>query len=254
MRNYTNTRATVFVGDRFTNRYGCEAEVIKYESAKKVTIRFLDDFGYELTTAVSTLRNINFKNPYHPTVCGVGYLGHGKHLAKVKGKDTAVYQRWTGMIARCYASRPGYYETYIGCTMVPEWLNFQTFAEWHSKQPFLDGMQIDKDILLKNNRTYSPENCRLVPTEINKAMTGGKKNRDSDLPTGVGICGKKFSANITTSGKHRYLGLYSTPEEAFSVYKLEKELHIRQLAEKYKGALVPEIYEAMMNWEVLITD
>ena len=254
MRNYTNTRATVFVGDRFTNRYGCEAEVIKYESAKKVTIRFLDDFGYELTTAVSTLRNINFKNPYYASVHGVGYLGKGAHRAKLKGKDTTVYQRWAGMIARCYASGPGYYETYIGCTVVPEWHNFQNFAEWHSKQPFIEGMQIDKDILKKNNRTYSLENCRLVPTEINKAMTGGKKNKESGLPTGVVHRQGRFMANITTSGKHRYLGTFDTPEEAFAVYKFEKELHIRELAEKYKDVLVPEIYQAMLVWEVLITD
>lgn len=254
MRNYTNTRATVFVGDRFTNRYGCEAEVIKYESAKKVTIRFLDDFGYELTTDADSLKKIGFKNPYHPTVCGVGYLGHGKHPAKVKGKDTTAYQRWNSMLSRCYENGPGRYEPYIGCSVCPEWLNFQNFAEWHSKQPFIEGTQIDKDILKKNNRVYSPENCRLVPTEINKALTGGKKVRELNLPTGVGISGKKFSVYITTSSKQRYLGLYDTPEEAFLVYKAAKELHIRELAEKYKDALVPEIYEAMMNWEVLITD
>lgn len=31
MSKYNSGRATVFVGDRFTNRYGCEAEVIKYD-------------------------------------------------------------------------------------------------------------------------------------------------------------------------------------------------------------------------------
>lgn len=246
---------SISVGDRFTNRYGCEAEVIKYESAKAVTVKFLDSFGYELTTTGASLRNTNFKNPYHPTICGIGYLGDGPHLSRVKGRYTLAYSKWYAMIQRCYAEIPGKHLTYRGCTVVVEWLNFQTFADWFFEQKIVGDMQIDKDILRKSNRIYSPENCRMVPTEINKAMTGGKKNRDSDLPTGVSLhTGGRFTAQITTSSKRRYLGIFDTVEEAFAVYKFEKELHIRQLAEEYKDVLVPEIYEAMMNWEVLITD
>jgi hypothetical protein len=43
---------------------------------------------------------------------------------------------------------------------------------------------------------------------------------------GVTRHGKKFSANIQVNGKPRYLGLFSTPEEAYAVYVIEKrKLH-----------------------------
>ncbi len=245
---------SIFVGDRFTNRLGCEAVVVKYESSTRITVKFLDDFGYELITKADSLRNSTFKNLFHPVVCGVGYLGVGEFTHSSGGKVTVAYRRWMDMLTRCYTNGPGYLEAYIGCTVAPEWHNFQNFAEWHSKQKIVGSMQLDKDILRKGNRIYSPDNCRLIPTEINKAMTGGKINKESGLPTGVVHHQGRFTAQMSTYGRHRYLGVFDIVEEAFIAYKAAKELHIRELAEKYKEVIAPEIYEAMMNWEVLITD
>ena len=52
------------------------------------------------------------------------------------------------------------------------------------------------------------------------------------------------------------MGYYSTPEKAFEVYKAYKENIIKQVAEiEYKnGNITKDTYEAMMNYEVEITD
>lgn len=245
-----NSRATIKAGDRFTNRYGCEAEVIKYTSTLSVTIKFRDSFGYEMISSAGALNSKSFKNPYHPTVWGVGYIGVGPHKSRVNGKYTISYSKWASMLERCYAGHKDKYLPYVGCTVSDSWLNFQTFADWLQVQGTLEGMQIDKDILLQGNMIYSSETCRIVPTEINKAITGGKKNRESELPTGVLAYKGRYIAAITTSGSPKHLGVFNDPETAANAYRLAKIAHVKFLAEKYKASIPLEIYEALLQWVV----
>ena len=43
-------------------------------------------------------------------------------------------------------------------------------------------------------------------------------------------------------------------EEAFLAYKQAKELHIKEVANKWKDQIDPRVYEALMNYTVEITD
>lgn len=45
-----------------------------------------------------------------------------------------------------------------------------------------------------------------------------------------------------------------TPEEAFAVYKREKEKYIKEVANKWKDQIDPRVYESLMNWTIEITD
>lgn len=54
--------------------------------------------------------------------------------------------------------------------------------------------------------------------------------------------------------KTKFLGRYLTVEEAFNAYKTAKEARIRSVAERFKGRISPELYDAMMNYEIEITD
>ena len=76
------------------------------------------------------------------------------------------------------------------------------------------------------------------------------------MPIGVSYFkrDKKYAASIGKFGKQYYLGLYSTPIEAFEVYKQAKEQHIKNVAEKYKDKIPNKLYEAMYKWEVEIND
>lgn len=58
---------------------------------------------------------------------------------------------------------------YSECSICDEWLEYQKFAEWENGQNMKDGVNyhIDKDILNKGNKRYSPENCRLIPASLN---------------------------------------------------------------------------------------
>lgn len=50
------------------------------------------------------------------------------------------------------------------------------------------------------------------------------------------------------------LGTFKIPEEAFYKYKEYKERYIKETAEKYKDKIPYSVYEAMMNWQIEITD
>ena len=66
---------------------------------------------------------------------------------------------------------------------------------------------------------------------------------------------KAFVAMVSRNkGKPEYLGLFKTEIEAFNVYKKAKEVFVKEQAEKYKSQIDPRAYEALMNYQVEITD
>jgi len=136
-----------------------------------------------------------------------------------------------------------------------EWRNFQNFAKWFEKNyknEIMEKWQLDKDILVKRNKVYSPETCAFVPREINCLFTKTTKVR-GNLPIGVTKEYNKFRAQ-SCSNKKRYLGTFTTPEEAFQSYKKSKEIYIKEIADKWKGLISEQVYEAMYNYKVEIND
>ena len=59
-----------------------------------------------------------------------------------------------------------------------------------------------------------------------------------------------------SNNKRIYLGVYKTIEEAFDVYKEFRESVIKQVSDEYysKGLIPKKVYDALYNYEVLITD
>ena len=116
-------------------------------------------------------------------------------------------------------------------------------------------MCLDKDILVKGNKCYSPETCSFVPKHINLLFVKGDATR-GELPIGVTFHKQtgKYRALLCVNGGKRHIGLYSTPEEAFYGYKAAKEAEIQRLADIYMDYIPEEVYEAMMEYEVEIDD
>ena len=57
-----------------------------------------------------------------------------------------------------------------------------------------------------------------------------------------------------SKGKREHLGLFNTELEAFNAYKTAKEIYIKELANKWEGKIDERAYNALMNYEVEITD
>lgn len=132
------------------------------------------------------------------------------------------YQTWKAMITRCYVEkRPLRSYTYTGCTVAPEWHSFMHFREWWL-QHYKDGFQLDKDILVPNNKIYSPATCIFVPQWLNSFTVAHSAARGL-LPLGVSYMkgtSKPYHARCRagTAGTQVHLGFYDTPEEAHQAW------------------------------------
>lgn len=188
---------------------------------------------------------------YH-TVLGMAiYDGGGNDCPIIKHK-------WDSMINRCYnpqalSKRPSYQECYV----CEEWLMFSNFKKWFEDPAngYQEGYHLDKDILTKGNKVYSPDTCCFVPQEINSLFTKHTRKRGK-YPIGVTLIRGLYIANVNINSHRIRLGGYHTPEEAFQAYKIAKEQHIKELAEKYfqEGKINKKVYDALMKYEVEITD
>ena len=203
------------------------------------------------------------KCPYEPRTFGIGYLGEGKYKMSENGKNTDEYDIWYHMLMRCYD--PKYQEkhtTYRACKVEDYLLNFQHMGEWIDDNYYEipgEKMCLDKDILCKGNKIYSRETCIFVPQKINTLFIKCNKSRGKD-PIGVyQLPSGNYQAYCNNGyGKYIYLGVYSTKEEAFRVYKQYKEKVIKEVIDSYEDEIPEPFYsrlkEAMYNYEVEIDD
>lgn len=190
-----------------------------------------------------------------PTVCGVGF-NDVQFQVKVDGKIVWQYHLWGHMLGRCFDAKfKQRSPTYEAATCCDDWLSFATFVEWLNKEVGysgkLDGYQLDKDLIIKGNKTYSPDVCSLVPQAVNSLLTDHGAAR-GEFPVGVTFDkGRgKFRACLNCFGRHKHLGYYTTIESASFAYKIDKEAHIKVVALQHKGVLKPAVFESLMNWGI----
>lgn len=160
------------------------------------------------------------------------------------------YTVWYSMIRRCYSyiyqkNKP----TYEGCTVCDEWLYFSNFKKWFDEN-YIEGFQLDKDIIIRGNKVYSPQTCCFVPKEIN-IIFQNKSKRIYDLPIGVYKTRyNKYRASLHINGKTVIIGNFNSPKEAFEAYKKEKEKYIKELANKWKDKIDIKAYNSLINYVI----
>jgi hypothetical protein len=189
--------------------------------------------------------------------CQMGVFNFGILDISLNGNEES-YRKWVGVIKR--VKDPTFtstHETYKDCSICDEWRYFSNFNDWF-KNNYTNGYQLDKDILVKGNKIYSPTTCCFVPQEINKLLTKRNSKR-GDLPIGVSRNkgkGKPFVASIRQHGHSVHLGRFDNYDDAFNVYKSAKEQYVKELAENYfqEGKITERVYQALMKYEVEITD
>lgn len=240
---------------------GETAIIVNYANCNNIIVKF-ESTGEFVKTTYSNFKKGNVKSRFMPSVYGVGYIGNEKKIDE-NGKVIKSYTQWTNMLRRCYSDEcQKAHPTYKGCSVCEEWYNYSNFKNWYDENYYeIEGerMDLDKDILVKGNKIYSPDTCVFVTQNINKLFVKCNKAR-GELPIGVYFNkhAKKFMAycSVLINGKRQQkgLGLYNNIEEAFNAYKQFKEAYIKQIAEEYKDKIPNKLYEAMYNYEVEITD
>ena len=245
------------VGKVCRSKLSGDFKILKYNDARNAEIQFLNT-GFEMFARLGDIRNGEIKDPYSPSVYGVGILGT-KYSPSINGVKTKEYMLWHSMLKRCYSDTyKKKHPTYIDCKVSDGFLYYEYFCEWCNKQIgfYNTGWQLDKDLLVKGNKIYSEDSCVFIPKEINLVLTKRTASRGEYL-IGVHWCNTKkaFVAQVNKNkGKQEHLGYFNTEIEAFNAYKKAKEAFIKEQAEKWKGKIDDRAYEALMSYEVNIDD
>lgn len=251
------------LGEERLNNQGCLMKIIEYNKYDNIVIEFQDKYKYKTHTNYSNYKNGSVKNLYHPDIYGVAMVG-AKYPSKVNGIQVKEYNAWFHMIRRCFDKKyNNLHKTYNDVNCCEEWLYYPNFYEWLHSQPNFeqwfegDRWNLDKDILIKGNKIYSPETCCLVPQNVN-TLFERKESQRGKYPIGVSKTKTGYCAQCSNpyNKSSKWIGVYNTAEQAFNAYKEYKENLIKQVArnEYNMGNITKQCCEAMMNYEVEITD
>lgn len=117
--------------------------------------------------------------------------------------------RWRDMLKRCdpeshvVKKNP----SYLGVTC--NFRDFQEFVEWSRSEygydfeyPFNSTARmwhLEKDLLAKGNKIYSPDTCLFVPLDVNQLLVT-HKNKRGDFPIGVSLQNGKYFAGACRVG------------------------------------------------------
>lgn len=106
-------------------------------------------------------------------------VGENKPRKYSPAKSKKAENSWCCMLQRCYSKKTPHYDNYggRGAFVSEEWLDFLNFQEWYireeSRYTNKTWLEVDKDILIKDNLMYSEEVCALVPRELNNLFRRG---------------------------------------------------------------------------------
>ena len=155
------------------------------------------------------------------------------------------YQTWKNMIDRCFSETNKVRNpTYKDVTCCEEWLLFSNFKRWMEQQDW-KGKQLDKDIIIPDNKVYNPETCAFVSRVTNTFVLASEASR-GEWPLGVywskkaGKLRAKCKNPFTKKSEH--LGYFSCHYEAHEVWRKRKHQLAQLVAELETD---PRVVEAL---------
>lgn len=217
------------VGDRFQNNKGQWCTVLEPNKWDDILVQF-DETGTIKSFQSDSLKRKIFHDPLFKAYWGFGCMGDGIY----NGVDhKSAFNTWMHMVERCYDTECQHYGLYggKGVTVCDEWSNFQTFAEWFTKNK-VDGWHLDKDFKNPSSNSYSTDNCVYLPPAVNSIFTGSNRGID----TGVGRSKQgRFTATASCAltARRKHLGTFKTWIDAKVAYLEEKRKMVEKLIKEY---------------------
>lgn len=159
-----------------------------------------------------------------------------------------IYVKWKGMFDRCFDEKHHLktHQSYLGCSIHPDWIYFTNFKAWVKSQDW-EEKQLDKDLLLKGNKVYSPEYCCFLNQQVNMFLCARTKSR------GIHPIGATYDKAKSKFKSHccnpftkicENLGYFPTALEAHYAWKSRKHHYACQLADLETD---PRIKEALVS-------
>lgn len=189
-------------------------------------------------------------NKLKKTLYGVGINDYEGRICDGIGKVATFYTTWANMIARCYSNKvKNKNPTYNDCYSCEKWHRLKNFKVFFDDN-YKDGYDLDKDLLVKGNKVYSPETCVFLPREINSFLSN-KYTCKNKLYAGItwreSI--RKYQVRIGIEGNSVHLGVFENIDDVVEVYKKAREQEAKKLANKYKHEIDIRAYNALMEYK-----
>lgn len=223
------------IGDIYhTKRFG-DVKVVGYYSSYAVRVRFSD--GTEVVRSALHVRKGIVRNPNHPIVCGVGFMGIGDYTHK----DTHQYIYWVNLLKRMYYKNG--LNIKMGYSVCDRWLNFQNFAKDFESFPS-DYKQNKYVFTLKpftGNYEYSLDNCCFLPRDVHRLLW------DIEMLRGLSFDGSVYTITVYVDGKITRSGTYDSFEKAKTVYLVQKFKHLQSLLETNTQPIYGNIKEHILK-------
>ena len=168
----------------------------------------------------------------------------GKRIRKIVFK-CEYYVVWKSMLARCYSKKfLESNQSYIGTVVCSEWLYASEFKKWMEQKDW-HGKSLDKDIIVRGNKLYSPDTCAFVLPATNSFVIASDAIR-GDYPIGVSLYKRtgKYHAQCKNpfTEKPEHLGYFLTPEDAHEAWRKRKHDLAQLVAAKESD---PRVVEAL---------
>ena len=214
-------------------------------SKDKYIIEFKNT-GTRIVANQASVSNGHIKDPYAPTVCGIGYKGEGNINNKI-------YDIWFNILRRVTGkhNNKSTIKLYEGVTIDHEWLNFQNFQRWFLENNYQIGLHtIDKDI--SKCRKYGPHTSYIIPYFVNMAVMYNKDTNNKKL-FGIDKHGNGWYSELTTIIRE-YKVFHDTDTKAFFCYVYMKEYYIKVLANQclLKGIINIKAYDAIHKYKITV--
>jgi hypothetical protein len=142
---------------------------------------------------------------------------------------------------------------YVGCTTSENFKCFQFFTDWCHKQIGYNNLfQLDKDILIKNNKLYSENTCVFIPKGLNTFLTNTREQKGKNLIGAAPYNNSfKFRSYISINNKRTVLGIFNTEILAHHAWITAKEAEAYRWYERLRdGEFIvdPRVIERMRTW------
>lgn len=177
--------------------------------------------------------------------------GEGFFDLKEKTKGNKIYKCWSNILERCYSERSlTIRDTYQNTSMCEEWKTYSNFKQWYEEN-YIEGYEIDKDLLSMNQSIYSPTTCVFVPKEINMCINDSKnstllgvryKKKSKDM---INEHAKPYCSEISIDNKKKHLGYFPTSFEAHQQWQIAKISYLNDLKLKYENVVDVRVLDSL---------
>lgn len=230
----------IYNGMKFKNAKGFWWEVVDCSVSSRIMVKSLEWMPYTTTVRKESVQKGILMYPYGKNKHG-GYRGEGGWDISQRNPYLST---WSGLLLRCNdAEFKSKHVSYTDAVMCDEWYNLQAFCSWCEKtKPCIDNIkwELDKD-LLGDGKLYSPDTCCFLPKDVNLFLS--KLDRNYIPRYSNGRWQVWCSDGVST--ENRYVGIYSTQEEAVQVWKQKKNERLQSLIETYAHLLPEHVVEAL---------